>query len=160
MYAEITKSIEHSVETDIFQANTPLGIITEKAVAMKARSAKRTTVKKLVNQLSVTQTTKTSLELNNTENTRKKRATTVNGLSMEHTPEMIQEEKVKTDYVQNNCSPKFFSWVKQNGRKLVIYVIYLSWSTAVHMDNRDNIDNMFAEKLDQISTIKYLQIWK
>ena len=108
MYAEITKSIEHSVEAGIFQANTPLGIITEKAVAMKARSAKRTTVKKLVNQLSITQTTKTSSELNNTENTRKKRATTVNGLSMKNTPEMIQEEKVKTDYDQNNCSPKFF----------------------------------------------------
>ena len=38
---------------------------------MKARSAKRTKVKKLVNQLSATQTTKASGELNNTKVVRK-----------------------------------------------------------------------------------------
>ena len=59
------------METDISLANTRLRITTEKAVVMKARSAKRTKVKKRVNQLSATQTTKASAELNNTKVVRK-----------------------------------------------------------------------------------------
>ena len=130
IYAERIRPIRHLVETDISQVNTTLQITTEKAAAMKARSAKRTKAKKLMNQLSI-------------RNTEVNIAAAVNTLTIKNTPEVIEEDKIKIDYVQDNCSPKFFHGKNRTASNLVI-VIYIR--------SQEQYGQEFAEKLDQIST--------